>query len=126
MEPSRYLIVLPTYDERENLPRMVDALAAIRDRIPMPGEVLVVDDSSPDGTGQLADQLATRHDWLHTLHRPGKAGARRRLPGGLRVGAAASPFSHIIQMDCATSSHPVSALPAMLEASQHADLVLDR
>ena len=69
MEQSRYLIVLPTYDERENLPRMIDALAAIRDQIPMPGEVLVVDDGSPDGTGQLADELAARHEWLHTLHR---------------------------------------------------------
>ena len=68
MEQSRYLIVLPTYDERENLPRMIDALAEIRGQIPMPGEVLVVDDRSPDGTGQLADQLAARHDWLHTLH----------------------------------------------------------
>jgi dolichol-phosphate mannosyltransferase len=122
VEPSRYLIVLPTYDERENLPRMIDALAAIRDQVPMPGEVLVVDDGSPDGTGQLADQLAARHDWLHVLHRPGKQGLGRAYLAGFEWGLQ-RPFSHIIEMDC-DLSHPVSALPAMLEASQHADLVL--
>jgi len=82
VEQSRYLIVLPTYDERENLPRMIDALAAIRDQIPMPGEVLVVDDGSPDGTGQLADQLAASHDWLHVLHRPAKQGLGRAYLAG--------------------------------------------
>lgn len=122
MEQSRYLIVLPTYDECENLPRMIDALAAIRDQVPMPGEVLVVDDGSPDGTGQLADQLAARHDWLHVLHRPGKQGLGRAYLAGFEW-ALQRPFSHIIEMDC-DLSHPVSALPAMLEASQHADLVL--
>ena len=122
MEQSRYLIVLPTYDERENLPRMIDALAAIRGQIPMPGEVLVVDDSSPDGTGQLADELAARHDWLHTLHRPAKQGLGRAYLAGFEW-ALQRPFSHIIEMDC-DLSHPVSALPAMLEASRHADLVL--
>ena len=111
MEQSRYLIVLPTYDERENLPRMIDALAAIRGQIPMPGEVLVVDDSSPDGTGQLADELAARHEGLGRAYLAGFEWALQR------------PFSHIIEMDC-DLSHPVSALPAMLEASQHADLVL--
>ena len=122
MEQSRYLIVLPTYDERENLPRMIDALAAIRDQIPMPGEVLVVDDGSPDGTGQLADQLAARHDWLHVLHRPAKQGLGRAYLAGFQW-ALQRPFSHVIEMDC-DLSHPVSALPAMLEASRHADLVL--
>src|SRR5438477_635703 len=58
MDPDRYLIVLPTYDERENLPRMVEALEAVRARMPFAGEVLVVDDNSPDGTGRLADDLA--------------------------------------------------------------------
>ena len=61
MAPHRYLIVLPTYDERENLPRVIEALAAIRDLTPFDGDVLVVDDNSPDGTGQLADQLAESH-----------------------------------------------------------------
>jgi len=122
VEQSRYLILLPTYDERENLPRMIDALAAIRDQIPMPGEVLVVDDGSPDGTGKLADQLAASHDWLHVLHRPAKQGLGRAYLAGFEW-ALQRPFSHVIEMDC-DLSHPVSALPAMLEASQHADLVL--
>jgi dolichol-phosphate mannosyltransferase len=122
VEQSRYLIVLPTYDERENLPRMIDSLAAIRDQVPMPGEVLVVDDGSPDGTGQAADQLVARHDWLHVLHRPAKQGLGRAYLAGFEW-ALQRPFSHVIEMDC-DLSHPVSALPAMLEASRHADLVL--
>src|SRR6478609_207697 len=89
---------------------MIDALAAIRDQVPMPGEVLVV------------DHLAARHDWLHTLHRPGKQGLGRAYLAGFEW-ALQRPFSHIIEMDC-DLSHPVSTLPAMLAASQHADLVL--
>jgi dolichol-phosphate mannosyltransferase len=69
VDEHRYLIVLPTYDERENLPRVIEALAEVRDRTPFGGDVLVVDDNSPDGTGDLADQLAQQHEWLHVLHR---------------------------------------------------------
>ena len=122
MEPDRYLIVLPTYNERANLPRMVEAIGAVRDRVPMPGDVLVVDDSSPDGTGDLADELAARHSWLSVLHRAEKQGLGRAYLAGF-AWALERPYTHIIEMDC-DLSHPVDALPAMLEASRDADLVL--
>ena len=122
MDDDRYLIVLPTYDEAENLPRMVAAIEAVRDRMPMPGEVLVVDDNSPDGTGRIADELADRHDWLHVLHRPGKQGLGRAYLAGFEW-ALERDASHILEMDC-DLSHPVQALPAMLAAAEDADLVL--
>jgi dolichol-phosphate mannosyltransferase len=122
MDADRFLIVLPTYNERANLPRMVDAIAAVRDRLPMPGDVLVVDDSSPDGTGDVADQLAARHSWLSVLHRSAKEGLGRAYLAGFDWGLE-RPYTHIIEMDC-DLSHPVEALPAMLDASRDADLVL--
>ena len=122
MAQHRYLIVLPTYDERENLPRMVDALAAVRDRMPFDGEVLVVDDNSPDGTGQLADRLGQSHEWLHVLHREAKQGLGPAYLAGFEW-ALARPYSHVLEMDC-DLSHPPEALPAMLVASADADLVL--
>lgn len=122
MDPDRYLIVLPTYDERENLPRMVAALEAVRAQMPFSGEVLVVDDNSPDGTGRLADELAGGHDWLSVLHRPGKQGLGRAYLAGFDW-ALHRPYSHIVEMD-SDLSHPVKALPAMLTAAEHADLVL--
>jgi dolichol-phosphate mannosyltransferase len=122
MDADRYLIVLPTYDELENLPRMVAALDAVRAQTPFPGDVLVVDDRSPDGTGELADRLAQQHDWLSVMHRPGKQGLGRAYLAGFAWGLE-RPYSHILEMDC-DLSHPVSALPAMLAAAEHADLVL--
>jgi dolichol-phosphate mannosyltransferase len=122
MAADRYLIVLPTYNERPNLPRMIEAIDAVRDRLPMPGEVLVVDDSSPDGTGELADDLAIRHSWVSVLHRAAKEGLGRAYLAGFQW-ALERPYTHIIEMDC-DLSHPVEALPAMLEASRDADLVL--
>jgi dolichol-phosphate mannosyltransferase len=119
---NRYLIVLPTYDERENLPRMVEALAAVRGRTPFEGDVLVVDDNSPDGTGQLADRLAESHEWLHVLHREQKQGLGPAYLAGFEW-ALARPYSHILEMDC-DLSHPPEALPDMLVASADADLVL--
>jgi dolichol-phosphate mannosyltransferase len=122
VDEHRYLIVLPTYDERENLPRMIEALAEVRDRTPFGGDVLVVDDNSPDGTGQLADQLAQRHEWLHVLHRDAKQGLGRAYLAGFEW-ALARPYSHVLEMDC-DLSHPPQAVPAMLTASAEADLVL--
>src|SRR5436305_1897104 len=96
MEPDRYLIVLPTYNERGNLPRMVEAIGAVRDRLPMQGDVLVVDDSSPDGTGDLADELATRHSWLSVLHRAEKQGLGRAYLAGFKW-ALERPYTHILE-----------------------------
>jgi dolichol-phosphate mannosyltransferase len=122
VDPDRYLIVLPTYNERENLPRMVDAIAAVREALPMPGDVLVVDDGSPDGTGDVANELTAQHPWVSVLHRTEKRGLGPAYLAGF-AWALERRYTHIIEMDC-DLSHPAAALPAMLAASADADLVL--
>ena len=116
------MIVLPTYNERDNLELVVEAIGAERARTPFPGDVLVVDDASPDGTGALADELAARHDWLHVLHRPGKRGLGLAYVHGFRW-ALERDYTHILEMD-ADLSHPPEAIPRLLEAAADADLVL--
>src|SRR3954454_20797070 len=76
------ILCLPTYDERENLPRMIDAIAAVRDAGDDDLDVLVIDDGSPDGTGAIADQLAATRPWLHVLHRTRKDGLGRAYLAG--------------------------------------------
>ena len=122
MDAERFLIVLPTYEERDNLPRVVEQIEAVRPALPFDGDVLVVDDSSPDGTGELADELAAGRPWMHVLHRPHKEGLGPAYVAGFGW-ALERDYSHILEMDC-DLSHPPAALPAMLEASRHADLVL--
>ena len=122
MDAERFLIVLPTYEERDNLPRVVEQIEAVLPALPFAGDVLVVDDSSPDGTGELADELAAVRPWMHVLHRPRKEGLGRAYVAGFGW-ALERDYSHILEMDC-DLSHPPAALPAMLDASRHADLVL--
>jgi dolichol-phosphate mannosyltransferase len=112
-------LVLPTYNEAENLEAVV---RAVRDRLPGPRHVLVVDDASPDGTGRIADRLAADHDDVEVLHRPRKEGIGPAYAAGfdlaLRRGAG-----RVAQMD-ADFSHDPNDLPRLLAASEHADLVL--
>ncbi len=123
MPAARFLLCLPTYDERENLPTMVEALREVRGRTPVDGDVLVIDDSSPDGTGELADELAAEHAWLHVLHRPHKEGLGRAYRAGFRW-ALERDYAYVLEMDC-DFSHPVSRVPALLDAAENgADLVL--
>src|SRR5580658_4566821 len=75
---SKTLVIMPTYNERENLPPMAQALL----KLPLPVDLLVVDDSSPDGTGQLADELAARHPSIKVLHRADKNGLGRAYCAG--------------------------------------------
>jgi len=119
---DRYVIVLPTYNERENVERVVDELSDVRSLAPFPGDVLIVDDASPDGTGEMADTLARAHPWVHVLHRPTKRGLGRAYIDGFRW-ALEHGYSHILEMD-ADMSHPPSAVPRLLEAAADADLVL--
>ena len=119
----RFLVCLPTYDERENLERMVDVLDGIRELDGASGEVLVIDDSSPDGTGELADALAASRPWLHVLHRAHKEGLGRAYLDGFRW-ALARDFEYVLEMDC-DFSHDPRALPSLLApARAGADLVL--
>ncbi|MHB8420794.1 MAG: polyprenol monophosphomannose synthase [Myxococcales bacterium] len=118
MTPRDALVVLPTYDEIENLTAIVPAVFAASDRI----EILVVDDNSPDGTGRLADELAAKEPRLHVLHRPRKEGLGRAYLAGF-AWALERPYERVLEMD-ADFSHDPRHLPALLEASGGADLVL--
>jgi dolichol-phosphate mannosyltransferase len=121
--PDRFLICLPTYDERENLERMVDALDGVRELDGASGEVLVVDDSSPDGTGELADRLAAARPWLHVLHRPHKQGLGRAYLDGFRW-ALARDYELVLEMDCDFSHDPRAVASLVERARTDADLVL--
>src|SRR5450432_2050051 len=102
---------------------MVEALEAVRERTPVPGDVLVIDDSSPDGTGALADGLAADRPWLHVLHRPVKEGLGRAYLAGFRW-ALARDYAYVLEMDC-DFSHDPAAVPSLLDAAiAGADLVL--
>jgi dolichol-phosphate mannosyltransferase len=116
---QRVLVVVPTYDERENLPI---TLGRIRAAVPSV-DVLVADDASPDGTGEVADQWAARDSKVHVLHRPGKAGLGAAYIDGFRWGLAHG-YDVLVEMD-ADGSHPPEQLPSLLERiADGADLVL--
>ena len=116
MNPT--LIIVPTYNERENLPRMAQRLLAL----PVAVDVLVVDDNSPDGTGKLADELAAQHPQVHVLHRAGKEGLGRAYLAGFKW-ALERDYEFIFEMDC-DFSHDPAEIPAFLKKAEKADLVL--
>jgi dolichol-phosphate mannosyltransferase len=116
--PGPAWVVLPTYNEAQNLPAIVGAIRAAGDF-----RLLVVDDNSPDGTGAIADRLAGEHAEVEVLHRPGKAGLGQAYVAGFRhaLGAGAG---YCFEMD-ADFSHDPAYLAPMLEQARHgADLVL--
>ena len=121
--PADVWLIIPTFNEAVNLERIVTAARAQFDAI-VPGEyrILVVDDHSPDGTGMIADRLAGRHDDVEVMHRAGKAGLGQAYLAGF-THALAHGAQRIIEMD-ADFSHDPRYLPALLEASRTADLVL--
>jgi dolichol-phosphate mannosyltransferase len=112
------LIVMPTYNERENLPRMVARLLAL----PVKVDLLVVDDNSPDGTGKLAGELAAQHPEVHVLHRAEKNGLGRAYLAGFKW-ALERGYEFVFEMD-GDFSHNPDDVPAFLEAAQQADLVV--
>ena len=111
------VVCLPTYNERENLERMIEALA------PRGVRVLVIDDNSPDGTGAIADELATTRDWVSVLHRTAKEGLGRAYVAGFHQ-VLAGDADYVLQMDCDFSHDPadVPRLIAAVEAG--ADLAI--
>ena len=109
--PRKPLVIVPTYNERENLPR---AVAGVQEHVPE-AHVLVVDDGSPDGTGELADELAAADDRVQVLHRPAKAGLGRAYLAAFEW-ALARDYDRILQMD-ADLSHDPRYLPALLATS---------
>ena len=115
---ARALVVLPTYNERENISAIVPAILAASAEV----DVLVVDDNSPDGTGRLADDLAATNPRVRVLHRERKEGLGRAYLHGFRVALDAG-YGRILEMD-ADFSHSPDRLPALLDASRGAEVVL--
>jgi dolichol-phosphate mannosyltransferase len=115
---NKTLVVVPTYNERENLPALARRLLAL----PVPVEMLVVDDNSPDGTGKLADELAAQHSSIHVLHRTEKSGLGRAYIAGFKWALDAG-FEFVFEMD-GDFSHNPDDVPMFLEAAKEADLVL--
>jgi dolichol-phosphate mannosyltransferase len=112
-------VCLPTYNERENLEPMVTALL---DRLGPDDRILVIDDNSPDGTGELADRLAAEHDRVAVLHRPAKEGLGPAYLAGFRR-ALADGAELVLEMDC-DFSHDPDDVPRLIGAAADADLVL--
>lgn len=112
-------LVLPTYNEAENVEPLVEAARA---KLPPSAQVLIVDDRSPDGTGAIADRLAERHGNVEVLHRPRKEGLGPAYIAGFRR-ALAEGAGLVLEMD-ADFSHDPAYLPRLLEAATRADLVL--
>jgi dolichol-phosphate mannosyltransferase len=115
---GRAVVIVPTYNERENLARLVDAVLHQDPRV----DVLVVDDASPDGTGQIADSLATADPRVSVLHRAGKLGLGTAYLAGFRWALDAG-YDIVFEMD-ADFSHDPAHIPQFLAAIEHADLVL--
>jgi dolichol-phosphate mannosyltransferase len=115
----RACICLPTYNERENLEPM---LRALREVLGPDDRVLVIDDNSPDGTGELADRLAAELGFVDVLHRPRKEGLGPAYLDGFRHALDAGA-ELVLEMDC-DFSHDPADVPRLLEASAGADLVL--
>jgi dolichol-phosphate mannosyltransferase len=113
-------ICLPTYNERENLARMIDVLAGV---LREGDRVLVIDDNSPDGTGGIADELAAEHDFVSVLHRERKEGlGRAYIDGFHRVLADGAEL--VLEMDCDFSHDPQDVPRLIAAAEDGADVVL--
>ncbi|HET8622431.1 MAG TPA: polyprenol monophosphomannose synthase [Gemmatimonadales bacterium] len=115
---ERALVIVPTYNERTNIPLLVPAILLQDPRL----EVLVVDDNSPDGTGQLADDLARADPRVHVLHRSTKEGLGKAYLAGFRW-ALDRQYDYVFEMD-ADFSHDPKFLPEFLRAIEDADLVV--
>jgi len=115
---ERTIVIVPTYNERENLPHVIERLTTL----PVAVDVLVVDDNSPDGTGKLADEFAAKFYSVHVLHRTEKNGLGRAYCAGF-AWALERGYEYIFAMDGDLSHHP-SDIPAFLAAARNADLVV--
>jgi dolichol-phosphate mannosyltransferase len=115
---NKTLVVVPTFNERENLPLLTQRILAL----PVPVDIQVVDDNSPDGTGKLADELAAANPCLHVMHRTEKSGLGRAYIAGFKW-ALEQGYEFVFEMDGDLSHNP-DDIPMFLEAAKEADLVL--
>lgn len=118
MSTGRILVIVPTYNERDNLPRKVPRILEQDGRI----DVLVVDDGSPDGTGELAQEMAAADPRVHLLEREAKYGLGKAYLAGFAWGLERE-YDLIFEMD-ADVSHPPEALPKMIEAAKDHQVVV--
>jgi dolichol-phosphate mannosyltransferase len=116
----RAVVCLPTYNERENLEPMVRALGSVLDTAT--DRLLVIDDGSPDGTGELADRLAGELPWVSILHRKRKEGIGPAYVAGFRQ-ALGEGAELVLEMDC-DFSHDPADVPRLVAAAENSDLVL--
>jgi len=110
------LVIVPTYNERDNLPGIVEALGKLS------VDMLVVDDNSPDGTGAMADEFAEKHEYVHVLHRKEKNGLGRAYCAGFEW-ALENDYEFVFEMD-GDFSHDPADIPRFIEEARNADLVL--
>src|SRR5437667_6418289 len=115
---NRTLVVVPTFNERENLPPLAQRILAL----PVTVDLLVVDDNSPDGTGKLANELAAEFPSVHVLHRTEKNGLGRAYIAGFKW-ALERDYDFVFELD-GDFSHNPDDIPMFLEAAKEADLVL--
>lgn len=115
---SRVLVIIPTYNECDNIEPII---ARVRVAVPA-ADVLVVDDGSPDGTGEIADSIAAQDSTVHVVHRTAKAGLGAAYIAGFEWGLDAG-YGVLVEMD-ADGSHAPEQLPRLLDALERADLVL--
>ncbi len=113
------LICIPTYNEKENIERLIGLLLDLS----LDLEVVVIDDNSPDGTGELMEEWSKREPRVHALHRPGKMGLGGAYIKGFKWALAETDAKFIYEMD-ADFSHDPSAVPELLQKAQDADLVI--
>ena len=116
--PERALVIIPTYNEAANVPNLVPQVLCQDPRL----EILIVDDNSPDGTGQLAEAIAQAEPRVHVLHRDGKRGLGTAYVTGFRW-ALEREYAYVFEMD-ADFSHDPAHLKHFLNATEGADLVL--
>lgn len=122
--PLRLAMMIPTYNERDNLAELVEALMGLAVPDAAPLRLVIVDDDSPDGTGRLADQLAAAHPGrIRVVHRRGERGRASAGLAGFRAALADPELTHIGEMD-ADGSHDPADLPALIEAVRTADIAI--
>lgn len=117
-EEARALVILPTYNEVDNLEPLIQDIIASGLGL----DILVIDDNSPDGTGEVAERLAMKLPEVHVMHRPGKIGLGTAYVAGFKW-ALERGYDYILQMDCDFSHHP-QYLPIFLRRIKQADLVI--
>jgi dolichol-phosphate mannosyltransferase len=115
---ERALVIIPTYNEKENAAKIIAAALAADPRV----EVLIVDDNSPDGTGNIVEEISRSNSRVHLVRRPGKLGLGTAYRDGFRWGLQ-KDYEYLMEMD-ADFSHDPNHIPKFLEAAQEADFVI--